>query len=120
MAFLVFGALILGPSVHSMTWSMVAFAIVALTVVRMVPVAISLIGTGLKLPTVLYIGWFGPRGLASIVFIVMVVDAKVPGSETLSAVVTWTVMLSIIEHGMSAVPFAKMYAQRVAGRKGAV
>ena len=68
----------------------------------------------------IFLGWFGPRGLASIVFVVMVMDEKLPGSDTLAAVVSGTVALSIISHGISAVPFAKRYGKRVADRKGAV
>ena len=67
-----------------------------------------------------YVGWFGPRGLASIVFIVMVLDEKLPGGNTLAAVVTGTVALSIIAHGLSAVPLSKIYAKRVADRKSVV
>ena len=112
MAFLVFGALILGPSVPSMTWSMVAFAIAALTVVRMVPVAISLIGTGLKLPTVLYIGWFGPRGLASLVFAgTVVVESDATAAPFVIAVVSVTVAMSVVVHGVSAVPLSRVYGR---------
>ncbi len=65
-------------------------------------------------------GGLARAGLASIVFIVMVMDEKLPGSDTLAAVVAGTVALSIIAHGISAVPFSNLYAKRVAGRKGVV
>jgi NhaP-type Na+/H+ or K+/H+ antiporter len=116
----VFGAVAVGPGLQNASWQVIAYAVLSLTIVRMVPVFLCLIGVKMRVDSKMFIGWFGPRGLASIVFIVMVLDAKLPGSETLSAVVVWTVMLSIIAHGMSAVPFSQMYAQRVAGRKGAV
>jgi NhaP-type Na+/H+ or K+/H+ antiporter len=112
VAFLVFGALILGPSIPSMTWSMVAFAVVVLTVVRMLPVAISLIGTGLRIPTVLYVGWFGPRGLASLVFAgTVVVEFDPADAPFVVAVVSVTVAMSVLVHGASAVPLSRIYAR---------
>jgi NhaP-type Na+/H+ or K+/H+ antiporter len=112
VAFMVFGALVLGPSVPSMTWSMIGFAVVALTVVRMVPVAISLIGTGLQRPTVFYIGWFGPRGLASLVFAgTAVVESDAAAAPFILAVVSVAVAMSVIAHGASAVPLSGLYAK---------
>jgi NhaP-type Na+/H+ or K+/H+ antiporter len=112
VAFMVFGALILGPSLNAMTWSMVVFALFALTLMRMIPVAISLIGTGLQRPTVLYIGWFGPRGLASLVFAgTAVVESDAEGAPFVLAVVSMTVAMSVIAHGASAVPLSKAYAK---------
>lgn len=112
VAFLVFGALLLGPAVPFMTWSMVGFAAVALTAVRMIPVAISLIGTHLQLPTVLYVGWFGPRGLASLVFAGTVVLESEPAvAPFVVAVVSVTVAMSVILHGVSAVPLSRTYAR---------
>jgi NhaP-type Na+/H+ or K+/H+ antiporter len=112
VAFMVFGALILGPSVPSMTWSMIGFAVVALTIVRMVPVAISLMGTGLQLPTVFYVGWFGPRGLASLVFAgTAVVESDAAAAPFVLAVVSVTVAMSVVAHGASAVPLSGIYAR---------
>jgi len=65
-------------------------------------------GTGLTAKDKLFIGWFGPRGLASIVFAVMAVDAEVPGTETIGLVVSVTILLSVIAHGLSAKPFSRM------------
>ena len=115
-----FGAVIVGKTFEHVSWEVIAYALLSLTVVRILPVLLCLIGVKARLDTKLFIGWFGPRGLASIVFIVMVLQEKLPGSETLSAVVVWTVALSIIAHGISAVPLAKMYGQRVAARHGVV
>jgi hypothetical protein len=75
-----------------------------------------LVGVKMRMDSKLFVGWFGPRGLASIVFIVMVLEKELPGSHTLSAVVVWTVGLSIIAHGLSAVPLAKIYGNSVSGR----
>jgi NhaP-type Na+/H+ or K+/H+ antiporter len=115
-----FGAVVFGKSLQHFSWQVLVYAILSLTIVRIVPVFICLIGTTLRNDSKLFIGWFGPRGLASIVFIVMVIDAKLPGNETLTAVVTGTVALSIIAHGLSAVPFSKLYAKRISDRQGIV
>ncbi|MEN8041495.1 MAG: sodium:proton antiporter [Actinomycetota bacterium] len=110
-AFFVFGALILGPSLPLITWQMIAFGIASLTVVRMVPVALALIGTGLRLPTVLYIGWFGPRGLASLVFAGTVVVVSDPeDAPVILAVVSAAVAMSVLAHGATAVPWSRRYA----------
>jgi NhaP-type Na+/H+ or K+/H+ antiporter len=115
-----FGAVVVGQGFQRFSWEVFAYALLSLTVIRILPVIVCLIGVPAKLDTKLFIGWFGPRGLASIVFIVMVLQEKLPGNETLSAVVVWTVTLSIIAHGISAVPLAKMFGERVASRDGVV
>lgn len=115
-----FGAVVFGQSLQQFDWQVLVYAILSLTVVRILPVFLSLIGVPLRVDSKIFLGWFGPRGLASIVFIVMVMNEKLPGSDTLRAVVTGTVALSIIAHGISAVPFANLYAKRVADRQGAV
>ena len=115
-----FGAVVFGKSLQHFDWQVLVYAILSLTIVRIVPVFLCLIGVKMRADSKLFMGWFGPRGLASIVFIVMVMDQKLPGGDTLVAVVTGTVALSIIAHGLSAVPYAKMYAKRVAARDGVV
>ena len=93
------------------------YAVLSLTVVRMVPVAIALIGTRLSSATVLFMGWFGPRGLASIVLglVYLEEEAQLPGEETIKLAVMVTVMLSIFAHGFSALPGIDLYARKVAG-----
>lgn len=109
VTFFLFGALI-GPLLADLSWREVVYAVASLTVVRMVPVALSLIRTGVGVPTVLYLGWFGPRGLASIVFALVVVeDANLPGTGTIVRVAALTVTLSVVLHGMSAVPLTERY-----------
>ena len=108
-SYLVFGALLLGPQVASITPPVVLFAILALTVVRMVPVAVSLVGARLGRPTVLFVGWFGPRGLASIVFTVLIVDEALPGVPLISTIVATTVALSIVAHGVTSAWSARRY-----------
>ncbi|MCP3819266.1 sodium:proton antiporter [Streptomyces sp. A3M-1-3] len=109
LCFLVFGAVLLGPALEHLNWRIVAYALLSLTVVRMLPVALSLMGSRLRPPTVAYIGWFGPRGLASIVFGLLVVEEHVAGVELLGRVVAITVGLSILLHGMSAVALSHRY-----------
>ena len=94
----------------------VLYAVLSLTVVRMVPVAIALTGTRLNSATVLFMGWFGPRGLASIVLglVFLEEEARLPGEETIKLAVMATVMLSIFAHGFSALPGISLYARTVA------
>ncbi|MFI6371493.1 cation:proton antiporter [Streptomyces sp. NPDC050546] len=109
LSFLVFGAVLLGPALDDLDWRIIVYAVLSLTVVRMLPVALALARTGLALPTVAYIGWFGPRGLASVVFGLLLVEEHVPGLQLLGRVIAVTVALSILLHGMSAVVLAKRY-----------
>ena len=110
VTFLVFGAVLLGPALQHITWQMVVYAVLSLTVLRMLPVAIALLGTHAKPPTVAFLGWFGPRGLASIVFAVIVEDAHIPHGITLVDVTYLTVCLSVLAHGLSAAPLVARYA----------
>jgi NhaP-type Na+/H+ or K+/H+ antiporter len=92
------------------------YALLSLTVVRMLPVAISLIGTRLSRPTLLFMGWFGPRGLASIVLGMVYLEQQLhlPGEATIRFAVMATVVLSIFAHGLSAIPGISIYARKVA------
>ncbi|WP_328972680.1 cation:proton antiporter [Streptomyces sp. NBC_00239] len=102
LSFLVFGAVILGPTLQHLNWRMVLYALFSLTVIRMLPVALALAGTGLRPPSIAYIGWFGPRGLASLVFGLLALEEHLPGGTLLSDVIAVTVGLSVILHGASA------------------
>ena len=107
-AFLVFGAFLLPDGLEHMTWATVALALLFLTVVRMLPIWLSLLGTGLALGDKLFLGWFGPRGLASILFTLIMMDEfDFPGEQELLACVSVTVFLSIVLHGISAAPLSK-------------
>lgn len=108
IAFLVFGALLLPLGLEHMTWNAVALAIAFLTVVRMLPIWLSLAGSGLAPREKLFLGWFGPRGLASILFTLIMMDEfDFPGEDELLACVCMTVFLSILLHGVSAAPLSK-------------
>jgi NhaP-type Na+/H+ or K+/H+ antiporter len=111
VTFLVFGAVLLGPALEALSWQIVLYALLSLTVVRMLPVAIALWGTHARAPTVAFIGWFGPRGLASIVFAVFIEDTHQAHSATILTVTYLTVGLSVLLHGLSAAPLVRRYVR---------
>jgi NhaP-type Na+/H+ or K+/H+ antiporter len=111
VTFIVFGAAVLGAQWSHIGVAEVVYAVLSLTIVRMVPVAIAMLGSGARSPTVLFLGWFGPRGLASIVFGVVVIEAGgLPHTATLVTTMTVTVAMSVVAHGLSAAPLARRYA----------
>lgn len=111
ITFVLFGAGLVIDAVPQLDWRIALYAIGSLTVVRMVPVFVALVGAPLALPTKAYLGWFGPRGLASILFALVVVEsAETPETDLILAVVVWTVVLSVVLHGMSASPLSDRYA----------
>jgi NhaP-type Na+/H+ or K+/H+ antiporter len=112
MTWLVFGALVIPMAWGSFTPQIWLYALLSLTLVRMLPVFICLLGTGLSTETRLFIGWFGPRGLASIVFAVMIMDANLQATHTLLATAICTVLLSVLLHGISANPWAARFTRR--------
>jgi sodium/hydrogen antiporter len=111
VTFVVFGASLLGPALTELRWQLVVYAVVSLTLVRMVPVAIAMWGTQAQRATLGFLGWFGPRGLASIVFAVIVVEeSRLPHEYLIVAAVYVTVGLSVLAHGLTAGPLAGRYA----------
>jgi NhaP-type Na+/H+ or K+/H+ antiporter len=114
--FFIFGVLALGL-LGSLTWQIALYVLLSLTVVRMLPVAASLLGTHLRGVSVLFAGWFGPRGLASIVLgLIVVAEApQLPGASEIEVVVASTVFLSVLLHGVTAAPLSAAYARRVEG-----
>jgi NhaP-type Na+/H+ or K+/H+ antiporter len=107
VTFVIFGAVLLGPALPHVDGAILLYAILSLTVVRMAPVAVAMLGSGARAPTVAFLGWFGPRGLASIVFAVLVLeDADLPQVSTILVVTSLTVGLSVLLHGLSAAPLA--------------
>ncbi len=112
LTFLIFGAVILPEAFGHIGWANALYAILSLTVIRFIPVAISLIGSGVRAPTIAFLGWFGPRGLASILFALFVLEeAEVPASDQILAVTIVTVALSILAHGITAAPAARRYGE---------
>src|SRR5262249_55104459 len=113
LTWVVFGGALLGQLLPAVTWPMLIYAVLSLTVIRMLPVFLSLLGSRVSGGGKLFIGWFGPRGLASIVFAVIVFDAGVPGREVIAATVACTVLLSVIAHGATANPLIALMRNRV-------
>ena len=112
-SFLVFGAFLLPDGLAHVSWQAVVLALLMLTVVRMLPIYLSLMGTDLAPREKLFLGWFGPRGLASILFTLIMMDEfDFPHEEELLACVSMTVMFSIILHGLSALPLTKRIANK--------
>ena len=117
LTFLIFGAVMLPQALHHAGWGTVLLAVLFLTLIRMIPVAISVAGLRLSLPTTLFLGWFGPRGIASILFALLILeDHPIPGGEELLACIVITVALSILLHGITAAPLAKAYGVFVKSR----
>ena len=110
--FLFFGAILLGPALGELTWDLALYAVLSLTVVRMLPVAIAMLGSKARPPTLAFLGWFGPRGLASIVFAVIVVEeSSLPHEHLIVLAIYLTVGLSVLAHGLSAAPLATRYGR---------
>ncbi|MGZ5406085.1 MAG: cation:proton antiporter domain-containing protein, partial [Nocardioides sp.] len=108
-----FGAVLVPVAFENFDLANLAYALLSLTLVRMVPVAVSLVGTGLDRQTVLFMGWFGPRGLASVVFALLAVEelGETPFVVPALAAVSLTVLLSAVLHGVSAGPLGSRYAR---------
>ena len=106
LVWLAFGAIAVPIMLERVDARMVLYAVLSLTVVRMLPVALALIGGGFSRRTVLFVGWFGPRGLASLVFALLALEALGPVADEAVAIVTVTVLLSVLAHGLSAAPLA--------------
>ena len=112
----IFGALFVGELLtHDLSAQPIVYAIVSLTVIRMVPVAIALVGTHLRVSTVAFMGWFGPRGLASVVFTLVALEEfeHSGGAQMLVQTATWTILLSVVLHGISASPLAARYGRSI-------
>ncbi len=112
ISFIVFGAIVVGPSLDDLTWQVGLYAVLSLVVVRPLAIAISLLGSGLRWPTIVFFGWFGPRGLASILFgLAALAEGTEVDLEPVFVVVSWTVLLSVVAHGLTAVPAATRYGR---------
>jgi len=112
LTWVLFGAAVVGQAIGDFSWPVVLYAVLSLTVIRMLPVFVSVTGLGIKTEGKLFLGWFGPRGLASVVFGVIVMGANLPNSKTIAMVVVWTVFLSIVAHGVTANPWARAFGAR--------
>jgi NhaP-type Na+/H+ or K+/H+ antiporter len=117
VTWMLFGALVIAPALKMFSWEVVVYALLSLTVIRVVPVFLSLAGSGESVSSRLFLGWFGPRGLASIVFAIIVINAEVPGAEKIALVVICTVLMSLVAHGISANPLAKWIGRKESGKQ---
>jgi NhaP-type Na+/H+ or K+/H+ antiporter len=118
ITWVIFGAAVVSKAMGNFSWVAVLYSILSLTLIRMLPVFFSLTGLRVNTEGKLFIGWFGPRGLASIVFAVIVVNANVPNSSVIAATAVCTIMLSIVAHGISANPWARGFGERFAKKQG--
>lgn len=116
LVWLAFGAVVGPIIVERVDVVVVLYAVLSLTIVRMLPVALACIGAGLDRDTVLFVGWFGPRGLASLVFALLALEELGPVADDAIAVIGVTVLLSVLAHGLTAAPLAARYGAAAAAR----
>ena len=114
ITWVVVGAVVIHRVHQLISWEAVAYAVLSLTVVRMLPIFLSLTGTGERVESKLFLGWFGPRGFASIVFGIIVLNTTLPGAHQMAIVVVCTILLSALLHGLTANPLASLLAARAA------
>jgi NhaP-type Na+/H+ or K+/H+ antiporter len=117
----VFGAALLLDGLRAVDWRIALYAVLSLTVVRMAAVAVALLGSGTDRWSTLFVGWFGPRGLASVVFGLLIVEELPvgdPGVQTVLSATVLTVVLSVLAHGVTGRPLAGWFSRRPAGAIG--
>ena len=120
LVWLMFGVVAVVPALKDLTWQTELYAVLGLTVIRMLRVAVALAGARLGRPAVLFVGWFGPRGLASVVFgLLALVDLGESAARPAITVIAFTVLLSVLAHGLSADPLASRYGPRLTPPPGA-
>jgi len=113
ITFLAFGAVLLPEGIAHIEPLHFVYAVLSLSVIRMLPIAISLLGSGVRIPSYLFLGWFGPRGLASILFVLLILEeAELTHQPQILSITVITVALSILLHGVSAAPLANAYGSR--------
>jgi NhaP-type Na+/H+ or K+/H+ antiporter len=117
ITWVIFGAAVVGKAVGHFNGLILLYAVFSLTLIRMLPVFLVLTGMGISTEGKLFMGWFGPRGLASIVFAVIVMEAGVPDSGIIAAIAVCTIILSILAHGITANPWARAFGERFASRQ---
>jgi sodium/hydrogen antiporter len=119
LVWLAFGAIAVVPAFESLTWQTALYAVLSLTVIRMAPVALALAGRRLGWTAVAFVGWFGPRGLASVVFALLALEDIGKGAAPAVSVISFTILLSVVAHGLTANPLARRYGPRIAMTAGA-
>jgi sodium/hydrogen antiporter len=116
LVWMAFGAIAVPIVLDHASWTILLYAVLSVTVVRMVPVALALLGSGLDRAAVLFIGWFGPRGLASLLFALLALEQLGSAADEAVAIIAVTVLLSVVAHGISAAPLAARYGRSAAAR----
>lgn len=115
--FFLFGVSMAAPALAAVDLPIITYALLSLTLIRMVPVALALKGMHFRWDTILILGWLGPRGVASILYLLILIEHKdehaILGLNTIEAVAVLTVLLSILLHGISAKPLANLYSRRI-------
>jgi NhaP-type Na+/H+ or K+/H+ antiporter len=117
---IMFGAAVVGSAWLEITWPVFVYSLLSLTVIRVLPMLVALIGSGETLESKLFLGWFGPRGLASIVFIIIVAGYQLPGYSILVNTVVCTVTMCVLAHGFSANAWARAFGRRSKSANGVV
>jgi sodium/hydrogen antiporter len=112
ISWLIFGALAVPAIGHWFEWPVFGYALLSLTAIRMVPVALALLGSGFDRYSVAFIGWFGPRGLASVIFALLALEDLGPAAQEVTATIALTVLLSVGAHGLTARPFARHFVSK--------
>jgi NhaP-type Na+/H+ or K+/H+ antiporter len=112
ISWLIFGALAVPAIGHWFEWPVIGYALLSLTAIRMVPVALALLGSGFDRFSVAFIGWFGPRGLASVIFALLALEDLGPAAQEVTATIALTVLLSVAAHGLTARPFARHFVSK--------
>lgn len=115
ITFLLFGAVVVADVLGALDWRVLVYAVLSLVLVRPVAVVLSLLGSGLRPRTVGFVAWAGPRGLASIVYAVIIADAGVPGGDEVFVVAATAILLSIVLHGLTAAPLSARYGASMRG-----
>jgi NhaP-type Na+/H+ or K+/H+ antiporter len=116
VVWLLFGAVVVPVTIDHFDWRVAVYAVLSLTAVRMVAVLVALIGSGFRLATVAFLGWFGPRGLASVIFALIAIEELGERVDDAVAFIGLTVLLSVVAHGVSAKPLATRYGVTVTSR----
>lgn len=114
LTFLFFGSLIIIPTFQNITPEMLLYSILSLTIIRIIPVFIGLIKDKLNFETILFIGWFGPRGIATILYGILILNnSQIPNKEFIFHTAMLTVILSVVLHGITAMPWSVRYSERI-------
>ncbi len=112
LVFMVFGAILVPDAMEHFHWTHLLYALLSLTLIRMLPVAISLLGSRLKWVTVIFLGWFGPRGIASILYALLLLEgSSVAGKDVILSVIMTTVLVSVLAHGVTAFAGSNLYGK---------